>query len=159
MGGAKSAHPPATRGSALCRFSMMFKLKGVAMNIRRNVASGFMSALCLGILLDAMLIPAQAGDGSVQLVRRNNSPSETVQPGVPQGGRPLYSPPVFMDRSSPMSERPFAKPFIDRGPSVSERPLPPIGGGVQVAPGSAPFIWCGGQWVRVHNPWHGCPSR
>ncbi|MGH8063780.1 MAG: hypothetical protein ACRERE_00805 [Candidatus Entotheonellia bacterium] len=113
------------------------------MNIRRKVAGGFLSALCLGILLGALLIPAQAGDESVQFVKRKNFPSENVQPGVPQGGRPLYSPPVFMDRSSP----------------ISERPLPPIGGGAQVAPDSAPFVWCGGQWVRVNNPWHGCPSR
>ena len=138
---------------------MMLKVKGVAMNIRRNVAGGFTRALGLGLLLGAMLIPARAGGESVQLVKRKNFPLEVVQPGVPQGGRPLYSPPVFMDRSSPISERPFAQPFIDRGPSVSERPLPPIGGGAQVAPDSAPFVWCGGQWVRVHNPWHGCPSR
>lgn len=122
---------------------MMLKVKGVAMNFRRTVAGGFLSALCLGILLGALLIPAQAGDESIQLVKRKNFPSENVQPDVPQGGRPLYSPPVFMDRSSP----------------ISERPLPPIGGGAQVAPDSAPFVWCGGQWVRVHNSWHGCPSR
>jgi hypothetical protein len=113
------------------------------MNIGQKVAGGFISALCLGILLAAIIMPAQAGDESVQLVRRNHFPLESVQPGVPQGGRPLYSPPVFMDRSTP----------------ISERPLAPIGNGAQVAPESVPFAWCQGQWVRIDNAWHSCPSR
>jgi hypothetical protein len=129
------------------------------MHIRQRVAGGLMTALGVGIFLAAMIIPAQAGDGSVQLINGKNFPSGSVQPGVPQAGRPLYSPPVFVDRSTPISERPFATPFIDRGPSISERPLAPIGGGAQVAPGSVPFVWCQGHWVRVDNPWHSCPSR
>jgi hypothetical protein len=113
------------------------------MNIRQQVAGGLISALYLGILLGAIIIPAHAGNEAVQLVRRNHITSESVQPGVPQGGRPLYSPPVFMDRSTP----------------ISERPLAPIGNGGQVAPEAVPFAWCHGQWVRVDNPWHSCPSR
>jgi hypothetical protein len=129
------------------------------MNIRQKVAGGFMSALCLGMLLAVAIMPAQAGDGSVQLVNGKHFRSGSVHPGAPQAGRPLYSPPVFMDRSTPISERPFASPFIDRGHSVSERPLAPIGGGAQVAPGSVPFVWCQGQWVRVDSPWHSCSPR
>jgi hypothetical protein len=113
------------------------------MNIQQRVAGGFMSALCLGILLAAMIIPVQAGDSLVQFVKGKNFPSGSVQPSVPQAGRPLYSPPVFMDRSAP----------------ISERPLAPIGSGAQVAPEAVPFVWCQGQWVRVDNPWHSCPSR
>jgi hypothetical protein len=129
------------------------------MNIQQRVADGFMSALCLGILLGAMVMPAQARDGAIRVIDGGNFSPESVQPGVPRSGRPLYSPPVFVDRSTPMSERPFAKPFIDRSPSVSERPLAPIGGGAQVAPGAVPFIWCQGQWVRVDHPGQSCPWR
>jgi hypothetical protein len=129
------------------------------MNIRQRVASGFITALCLGILLGAKLMPAQAGDDAVVLVSGKSFSSRGVQPGVPLAGQALNSPPMAIDRSTPMSVRPFAKPFIDRGPSMSERPLAPIGGGTQVAPGSAPLVWCQGQWVRLDNPWHSCPSR
>ena len=59
-------------------------------------------------------------------------------PGLPGSGRPLYSPPPFIDHAPPMSERPFAQPFIDRGPSFADRPLAPIGGGAFVAPGPMP---------------------
>ena len=111
------------------------------MNIRRRVAGGFISALCWGILLGALTIPAQARDASVQLVKRNHFPSESVQPGIPQSGRPLYSPPVFMDRGTP----------------ISERPLAPIGNGGQLVPESVPFVWCQGQWVRADHLRHSCP--
>lgn len=50
----------------------------------------------------------------------------------------IFSPPPFVDRSTPISERPFAKPFIDRGPSFAERPLAPIGGEGQGIFGSVP---------------------
>jgi hypothetical protein len=113
------------------------------MNIRQRVAGGFVSALCVGILLGAMLMPAQAGNAAVQFVKGNHFPSGGVQPGVPQTGRPLFSPPVFMDHSTP----------------ISERPLAPIGSGAQVAPEPGPFVWCQGQWVRVDNPWQTCPWR
>jgi hypothetical protein len=109
------------------------------MGIRQRVATGFMCTLYLGVLLAVMIIPAQAWDGS----RGKDFHSRGVPPGVPQVGRPLYSPPVFMDRSTP----------------ISERPLAPIGGGTQVAPGSVPFVWCQGQWVRIDSPWHSCSSR
>jgi hypothetical protein len=113
------------------------------MNILQRVAGCLISALCLGILLGAMILPAQARNASVQVVKRNHFASESVQPGVLPSGRPLYSPPVFMDRGTP----------------ISERPLAPIGNGGRVAPEPVPFAWCHGQWVRVDNPWHSCPSR
>jgi hypothetical protein len=110
------------------------------MNIRRRVVGGFISALCLGLLLGALIIPAQARDASVQFVNRHHFPSERVPPGIPQGRRPLFSPPVFMDRSTP----------------ISERPLAPIGNGGQIAPEAVPFVWCHGQWVRADHPWQSC---
>jgi len=113
------------------------------MNIRPRVTGGIINALCLGILLGALVIPAQARDASVQLVNRNHFPSQSVQPGVPQNGRPLYSPPVFVDRGTP----------------ISERPLAPIGNGGQIGPESVPLVWCQGQWVRADNLWHSCPWR
>jgi hypothetical protein len=129
------------------------------MDIGLRVSGGFISLLCLGVLLGAMIIPLQAGDQSVHLVNGAYVRSGSVQPGVSRAGRPVYSPPAFMDRHPPISQRPFAKPFIDRSPSVSERPLAPIGGGAQVAPHTVPFLWCQGQWVRADSPWHSCPSR
>jgi hypothetical protein len=129
------------------------------MNIGLRVSGGFMSALCLGVLLGAMILPLQAGDRRVQLVNGAHIPSGSVQTSVSQTGRPPYSPPGFIDRRTPISERPFAKPFIDRSSPISERPLVPHGGGAQVAPHAMPFIWCQGQWVRADSPWHGCPSR
>jgi len=118
-----------------------------------------MSVLCLGILLGALILPLQAGDRVTQLINEENVPSGGVQPGVPQAGRPPYAPPVFIDRSTPISEGPFAKPFIDRSSPISERPLAPIGGGPQVAPGTVPHIWCHGVWVRADSPGHNCSSR
>jgi hypothetical protein len=129
------------------------------MTIRQRVIGGIVSALWVGILWGAMITAAQAGGDTVQLANGKSLLSGAVQPGAPQAGRPLYSPPMFMDRGTPVSERPFAKPFVDRAPSMSERPLAPIGGGSQLAPGQVPFIWCQGQWVRLDNPWHSCPSR
>jgi hypothetical protein len=113
------------------------------MNVRQRGAGGLISALCLGILLGGMITPAQTGGIAIQLVKGKHFPSGSVQPGIPQSGRPLYSPPVFMDRSTP----------------ISERPLAPIGGGAHIAPESVPFVWCRGQWARIDNPLHGCPSR
>lgn len=113
------------------------------MNIRPRVTGGIIHALCLGILLGALVIPVQARGASVQLVNRNHFPSQSVQPGVPQNGRPLYSPPVFVDRGTP----------------ISERPLAPIGNGGQIGPESVPLVWCQGQWVRADNLWHSCPWR
>ena len=129
------------------------------MHIEQRVAGGFMSLLCLGILLGAPILPLQAGGRVAQLTSGENVPSGGMQPGVPQAGRPPYTPPVFIDRGTPISERPFAKPFIDRSSPISERPLAPIGGGPQVAPDSVPLIWCHGVWVRADSPGHGCTSR
>jgi hypothetical protein len=128
------------------------------MNIGLRVSGGFISPLCLGVLLGAMIIPLQAGEESVHLVDGAYVLSGSVQP-VSRAGPPTYSPPAFMHRHPPISQRPFAQPFIDRSPPVSERPLAPIGGGAQVAPHSIPFMWCQGQWVRAASPWHSCPSR
>jgi hypothetical protein len=129
------------------------------MNIRQRILGGFVSVLCLGFLVTATILPAEAGRGSVQLIHGKKPPPREAQPSVPQAGRPLSSPPAFVDRGLPISERPFAQPFVDRGPSVSERPLAPIGGGAQVAPGAVPFVWCQGEWVRIDSPRHSCPSH
>ncbi len=129
------------------------------MNIGQRVVSALITALCLGIILGVKTIPTQAAADAVRLASAKNFSSGGAQPGTPQAGRPLNSPAIPMDRSTPMSVRPFAKPFIDRGASMSERPLAPIGGGTQAAPGSAPLLWCQGQWVRLDHPWHSCPSR
>jgi hypothetical protein len=129
------------------------------MHIEQRVAGGLMSLLCLGILLGAPILPLQAGDKAAQLISEKNIPLGGVQPGVPQAGRPPFAPPVFIDRSTPISERPFAKPFIDRSSPISERPLAPIGGGPQVAPDSVPLIWCHGAWVRADSMGHSCASR
>jgi hypothetical protein len=104
------------------------------MNIRQRITGGFVSVLCLGFLMTATILPAEAG-------------------------RPLSLAPAFADRGTPIGARPFAQPFVDRGPSVSERPLAPIGGGAQVVPGAVPFVWCQGEWVRIDNSRHRCPSR
>jgi len=118
-----------------------------------------MSMLCLGILLGAPILPLQAGDRAAQLINGKNVPSGGLRHSVPQAGGAPYAPPVFIDRSAPISERPFAKPFIDRSSPISERPLAPIGGGAQVSPGSVPLIWCHGVWVRADSPGHNCSSR
>ena len=60
------------------------------MHIEQRVAGGFMSVLCLGILLGAPILPLQAGDRAAQLISGKNVPSGGVQPGVPQAGRPPY---------------------------------------------------------------------
>jgi hypothetical protein len=129
------------------------------MHIDQRVAGGFMSVLCLGILLGAPILPLQAGDRAAQLINGKNVPSGGVRHGAPHAGGPPNAPPVFIDRGTPISERPFATPFIDRSSPISERPLAPIGGGAQVGPGSAPLIWCHGVWVGADSPGHNCSSR
>ena len=129
------------------------------MHIEQRVAGGFMSLLCLGILLGAPVLPLQAGDRAAQLISGKNIPLGGVQPGAPQIGRLPFAPPVFIDRGAPISERPFAKPFIDRSSPISERPLAPIGGDPQVTPDSVPLIWCHGAWVRADSMGQSCASR
>jgi hypothetical protein len=129
------------------------------MNIRLRISGGFAGVLCLGFLVTAIILPAEAGRGSVQLIHGKKSPSREAQPSMPQAEPPLSLAPAFVDRGTPIGARPFAQPFVDRGPSVSERPLAPIGGGAQVAPGAVPFVWCQGEWVRIDNSRHRCPSR
>lgn len=113
------------------------------MNIRQSLAGSLMSVLCLSVLLATTILPAEAGDAEVLLIHGEKSPSGQVRPGIPQAGRPLYAPPVFMDRGTP----------------ISERPLAPIGGGAQVVPEAVPFVWCHGEWVRIDDLRHRCPSR
>jgi hypothetical protein len=129
------------------------------MNILQRMIGGFMSLLVLGSLLATVTNTVEADNRAVQLTHGKKLPPGSIQPSVPQGGRPLYSPPVFMDRSAPISERPFTAPFSDHGPSIADRPLAPIGGGTQVAPRATPFIWCQGAWVRADNPPYRCPTR
>lgn len=129
------------------------------MHIQQRVAGGFISILCLGILLGAAILPLQAGDRATQFSGGKTIPAGGMQPGVPQAGGLPYAPPAFIDRGTPISERPFATPFIDRSSPISERPLAPIGGGPQVTPGSVPLIWCHGVWVRADSPGHSCTSR
>jgi len=74
-----------------------------------------MSVLCLGILLGAPILPLHAGDRAAQLINGKNIPLGGMQPGVPQSRRPtLRCRQRVIDRGTPISERPFAKPFIDR---------------------------------------------
>jgi hypothetical protein len=129
------------------------------MCIGQRIVGGFTSMLCLGILLGAMIMPLEARNTVVQRINGKSFSSTSVQPRVPQAGRPHSSSSMFIDRSTPISERPFANPFIDRSPPMSERPLAPLGGGTQVAPGRTPLVWCQGQWVRPDNPWQSCAPR
>jgi len=130
-----------------------------------RVVGILMGALLLGILANGSHNEAQAGDGARQRSQRQGQSAEEPSSGAPSFGRPLYSPSPFVDRSAPISERPFAGPFIDRGPSMADRPLAPIGGGGQVAPPVVPrqpqqvlppghWRWCAGQWVwgEGHRP-------
>ena len=140
-------------------FLMLHQLKRGVMNIEPNIAGGFLGVFCLAMLLEALILPLQASDSASHLIDREIVLSGGVSRGVPQAGRLPYEPPVFMDRSTPMSERPFAKPFVDRNSPIAERPLPPIGGGGQVAPGSRSLIWCQGKWVRADSLGHYCSSH
>jgi hypothetical protein len=128
------------------------------MKILQRMVGGFISLLVFGSLLTTTAQTVEATNRAVQLTNGRKLSPGSVHPSAPQAGRPLYSPPVITDRSAPMSVRPFAQPFIERGPSIADRPLPPIGGGTQVAPGASPFIWCQGGWVRADNPPHRCPA-
>ncbi|HEX2278783.1 MAG TPA: hypothetical protein VHN13_16935 [Candidatus Tectomicrobia bacterium] len=128
------------------------------MKILQRVVGGVISLLILVSLLATLVHTVEAASQALQFTHGRKPPPGSVHPSFPQAGRPLYSPPVFMDRSAPMSVRPFAQPFSDRGPSMADRPLAPIGGGAQVAPGPTPFVWCQGAWVRVDNPPHRCPA-
>ena len=124
-----------------------------------RLSGAFLGVLLLGLLLVAAISQAQAGGGTVLPADGRKQSSGAVQLESPPIARPLFSPPAFIDRSPPISERPFAKPFIDRGPSFADRPLAPIGGEPQGSSGAVPFIWCQGQWMRADSPWNGCTSR
>jgi hypothetical protein len=129
------------------------------MIIRPKIDGGVLRLLCLGIVWGALLVPLEAENSLAQHGNKNAAPPAAVRPGVPQATGPLYAPPVFTDRSTPISERPFAAPFIDRSSPISERPLAPIGNGAQATPEAFPLIWCHGEWVRADSPGHHCSSR
>ena len=127
------------------------------MNALRRLAGG-VGVVLLGLFLMATVHHTEAGHGPMSPSNGRKPPPSIKQPGVPSAGRPLYAPPVFTDRSAPISERPFAKPFSDRSPSIAERPLPPIGGGHPSSRDTAPQVWCQGRWMRADQLWQGCPS-
>ena len=132
------------------------------MNFLRKIArmtGAFIGVPLLGLSLISASPQAQAGGGTALLANGRKQPSGAAQIESPPMARPLFSPPAFIDRSPPISERPSAGPFIDRGPPFADRPLAPIGGEPQVLPRSVPFIWCEGQWIRADSPWNGCASR
>jgi hypothetical protein len=120
------------------------------MNARHRWVGGA-GIVLLGFFVMATVRHTEAGHG-------RTPPPSMQRPGVPAAGRPLYLPPAFTDRSAPISERPFAKPFIDRSPSMAERPLPPIGSGQPSWRDTAPVVWCQGRWMRADQLWSGCPS-
>src|SRR5262245_34393776 len=151
-----SGRPTDPASGMLQRVMALHKVEGVGMPIRPKIDGGFLPLLCLGIIWGALLLPLQAGESLAHPINKNTVPSAAVQPGVPQASGPLDAPPVFTDRSTPISERPFATPFIDRSSPISERPLAPIGNGPQAAPGVVPLIWCHGEWVRADSPGHRC---
>jgi hypothetical protein len=128
------------------------------MKILQRMVGGFISLLVFGSLLATTVHTVEAASRALQPTNGRKPPPGSAHPSFPQAGRPLYSPPVVMDRSAPMSVRPFAQPFSDRGPSIADRPLAPIGGGAQVAPGPTPFIPCQGSGVSVDPPPHRCPA-
>jgi hypothetical protein len=129
------------------------------MDFLHRMVSGFISVLLPGLWLAAATHPAYADSAAHWLMSGRKQPPGAVQPGVPLDARPLYSPPGFVDRSPPISQRPFAQPFIDRGPSLADRPLVPIGGGTPTVPDAAPFVWCQGQWMQAPLPPSGCVAR
>jgi hypothetical protein len=129
------------------------------MNTLRRMTGGFVSLLILGSLLGPVVYAVAAESAPVQRINGRKFSSGNALPGLPPAGRSPHVPPGVGDRSPPMSERPFAQPFVDRGPSIADRPLAPIGGGVQVAPGAAPFHWCQGEWGRADAPPHRCPTQ
>jgi hypothetical protein len=129
------------------------------MDIEQRAAGRLLSMLSLWLLLGVSILPLHAADGELQLTGGQNYQRGGARPGNPQGRSIPYAPPAFVDRSTPMSERPFAQPFIDRSTPISERPLAPIGVGPQLGPESVPLIWCHGVWVRADRPGHGCTPQ
>jgi hypothetical protein len=105
------------------------------MNFRPRLAGYVLVALGLVVLWGEIIVPAPAWGGSSPFVRRHSFSTTHRPPAALTDTAPLYAPPVFRDASPPISQRPFAQPFIDQGPPVSERPLTPFGAG---EPRSAP---------------------
>jgi hypothetical protein len=120
--------------------------------------AGDLGAMVLGILLVGMMLHAAAGQPATLRQDGRQLPLGVGPHSFPVAERPVYSPPGSTDRSPPISERPFAKPFIDRGPALADRPLPPIGGGSQLSPTPAPQVWCQGRWMKAEQAWRSCPS-
>ena len=150
---------PAIEAPVRSRLLSIGKGRGVVMDTLHRIAGGCIKVLVLSLLLAVVAHSGVVESGPVRLTNGKNFSAGNVPSGIPQTGRPLYSPPVFMDRSAPISERPFAKPFLDHAPSIADRPLAPLGGGAQIAPGGAPFIWCQGEWVRIDKPSPRCAWR
>lgn len=118
--------------------------------------AGSIGAALLGLMLLAALPDAEAGSGPMQFGNGRKPPPSSTPPGFPPAGRSLYAPPIFTHPGPPISERPFARPFTDRSPSIADRPLPPIGGGTRLAPGPAPLVRCQGRWMKADHAWQGC---
>jgi hypothetical protein len=129
------------------------------MDFLHRIASGFMSVLLPVVWLATAIHPAYADSGGYWLASGRRQPHGAVWPGMPQAAPPLYAPPGFVDRSPPMSQRPFAQPFIDRAPPLAERPLAPIGGGTPTVLDPAPFVWCQGHEGWAIPPSSGCIAR
>jgi hypothetical protein len=119
--------------------------------------AGGVGAALLGLMLLAQLPHAEAKSSAVPLHSGRKPSPYFASPGFPSAGRSLYAPPAFTDPSAPISERPFAKPFTDRSPSIADRPLPSIGGGTRLAPDAPPPVWCQGRRMKADHPWRGCP--
>ena len=128
-----------------------------AVNALRRLADGVGVAL-LGLFLMATVHHTAAGHGLKSPSSGRPPPPDMQQPSLPSAGRPFNAPPAFLDRSTPISERPFAKPFSDRSPPMAERPLSPIGGGHPSSRDVAPQVWCQGRWMRADQLWRDCPS-
>lgn len=130
---------------------------GTMMNIFRKIIDGVAAMLLFGGFFVLGVPLAEVESGRAQPNDSLKWASNGPRPETPGVGRPLYSPPAMIDRAPPMSERPSAKPFLDPSPSIADRPLAPIGGGVRMAPDVTPFLWCSGVWIRGDVPPYRCP--
>lgn len=133
------------------------------MSLVQRIVSGLLGVLLLGMVTGGSNEEAHGADWAMPRSHGELRPSGNTVPGFHPPGRPLFSPPPFIDRSTPISERPFATPFIDRGPSFADRPLSPIGEGGRIPPMVMPhqqmvspgqWVWCRGHWVWADGHWH-----
>jgi hypothetical protein len=129
------------------------------MDLLHRIASGVIGMLLPGLWLAVAIHPVYAEDAASWLTSGQKLTPNVVQPSVPLPVQPRHPPPGSVIQSPPLSQRPFAQPFIDRSPSMADRPLAPIGGGTPGVPDSAPFVWCRGQWIRATALPSGCAWR